>query len=228
MSSRTAREWQVSSCGSYIDDAAEECGSGRVATVVGLYCGVAHFLYGIASACDARNLADYHAAARPTGAVGRDRSFLVYSRRRTESGSTHAIVGALTQHERITARSVSGSRSSGANRMGAISVPRRSRVGDAPDHAGELDSVTSRAAPSAPTQRCASSRNPFADLLPRAGVDAGHLPRLVPRPVREGIIVLGCPSVHQGKPVARVLRVGRNAGALVDRARGIGSRELVE
>jgi hypothetical protein len=39
----------------------------------------------------------------------------------------HAIVGALTYtNDSITARSVYGSRSSGANRMGVISVPRRS------------------------------------------------------------------------------------------------------
>src|SRR5262245_14840956 len=99
---------------------------------------------------------------------------------------------------------------------------------DARDHPGQLDSIhlTIGLQRLEPPMRFVAQA--VADLLPRGLVYRGHLPRVVPHGVGEGVAAVGCPPVHQRQPVAEVLRMRRDRRAAVGRMGRRFCRELVE
>jgi len=69
---------------------------------------------------------------------------------------------------------------------------------------------------------------PAADLVPRGRINGRRLPGFVPCRIGERIAAFAGPLVHQRQPIADVLRVGGDGGAVVRRPRRIGGRQTVQ
>src|SRR4029450_2837664 len=86
-------------------------------------------------------------------------------------------------------------------------------VCDAGNHAWELDAaaLARLSAHFQPALRFVTQ--PCAYLLPRAGINGGHLPGLIPFRIGERIATLPCPAIHQRKAVTHRVGVRRNGRA---------------
>src|SRR5690606_33198736 len=101
-------------------------------------------------------------------------------------------------------------------------------VCDAGDHSRQLDVLHVARSPQRlePTPGFASQS--LANLVPLRRIDARDRPGLLPVRIGERVATLARPSVHERQAVAQVLRVSGDAGAAIERARGVVGRQLVQ